>query len=182
VKLVTYTDEGQSDGNQPQCAICLADFACGEEAALLPCGHRFHADCAKQWFKCHEKRKKRTEFKCPMCRHDIMREGAASSTSVAPTDDEVEHPDVTAESASHLAKPEHDEDTVIVVISTAPTTEAVVPSRLSEGGEIDLHSVPHENAHEIVTTKETPKWQPSFEMKMETKETPRHISVDMAAS
>merc|ERR1712232_1455648 len=48
---------------QPQeCAICLACFASGTEAAKLPCGrnHIFHHDCLMEWLVRNPS--------CPLCR------------------------------------------------------------------------------------------------------------------
>ncbi|KAL3639834.1 hypothetical protein CASFOL_014802 [Castilleja foliolosa] len=44
-----------------ECAICLAEFAAGEEIRVLPqCGHSFHVGCIDKWFKSHSS--------CPSCR------------------------------------------------------------------------------------------------------------------
>ena len=45
------------------CSICLEDFDDGDRALLLPCKHRFHAQCVGHWF--HEHRE------CPNCRHEV---------------------------------------------------------------------------------------------------------------
>ncbi|KAK6116798.1 hypothetical protein DH2020_049428 [Rehmannia glutinosa] len=56
---------GELDGEQAarfsDCAICLADFAAGEEIRVLPqCGHGFHVVCIDTWLGCHSS--------CPSCR------------------------------------------------------------------------------------------------------------------
>ncbi|XP_040379891.1 E3 ubiquitin-protein ligase EL5-like [Oryza brachyantha] len=48
-----------------ECAICIAEFADGEEGRLLPrCGHRFHARCVDMWFQLHST--------CPLCRAAVL--------------------------------------------------------------------------------------------------------------
>ncbi|KAL6572115.1 RING-H2 finger protein atl80 [Orobanche minor] len=43
------------------CAICLAEFAAGEEIRVLPqCGHVFHVGCIDTWLGSHSS--------CPFCR------------------------------------------------------------------------------------------------------------------
>ncbi|KAG6422931.1 hypothetical protein SASPL_113314 [Salvia splendens] len=43
------------------CAICLAEFAAGDEIRVLPqCGHGFHAACVDTWLASHAS--------CPSCR------------------------------------------------------------------------------------------------------------------
>ncbi|CAA3000857.1 RING-H2 finger ATL8-like [Olea europaea subsp. europaea] len=43
------------------CAICLAEFASGEEVRVLPqCGHGFHVECVDTWLGSHSS--------CPSCR------------------------------------------------------------------------------------------------------------------
>ncbi|KAL3639835.1 hypothetical protein CASFOL_014803 [Castilleja foliolosa] len=44
-----------------ECAICLAEFAAGDEIRVLPqCGHSFHVGCIDTWLKSHSS--------CPSCR------------------------------------------------------------------------------------------------------------------
>ncbi|OEL22820.1 hypothetical protein BAE44_0016162 [Dichanthelium oligosanthes] len=48
-----------------ECAICIAEFADGEEGRLLPrCGHRFHARCVDAWFHFNTT--------CPLCRATVL--------------------------------------------------------------------------------------------------------------
>jgi hypothetical protein len=52
-------------GGKVECAICIAEFADGEEGRLLPrCGHRFHARCVDTWFSFHTT--------CPLCRATVL--------------------------------------------------------------------------------------------------------------
>ncbi|CAI9771452.1 unnamed protein product [Fraxinus pennsylvanica] len=46
------------------CAICLAEFAAGEEVRVLPkCGHCFHVECVDTWLGSHSS--------CPSCRQNL---------------------------------------------------------------------------------------------------------------
>jgi len=51
------------------CAICLADFADGEELRRAPCsgGHAFHPKCLRGWLE-------RSHATCPVCRGDVEQE------------------------------------------------------------------------------------------------------------
>jgi hypothetical protein len=44
----------------PECAICSEAFERDEEATVLPCGHLYHALCARGWLVMHAT--------CPICR------------------------------------------------------------------------------------------------------------------
>lgn len=53
-----------------ECAICIAEFADGEEGRLLPrCGHRFHTRCVDTWFRFHAT--------CPLCRATVLHDADA---------------------------------------------------------------------------------------------------------
>ena len=55
---------------QISCAICIEDFQDSEDESdkrtALPCGHVFHAECLKAWFK--------TSRTCPTCRVSVIEE------------------------------------------------------------------------------------------------------------
>ncbi|KAJ0966777.1 hypothetical protein J5N97_023694 [Dioscorea zingiberensis] len=52
-------------GRIAECAICLAEFAEGEEIRILPqCGHGFHAACVDTWLSSHSS--------CPSCRQILV--------------------------------------------------------------------------------------------------------------
>ncbi|CAI0542264.1 unnamed protein product, partial [Linum tenue] len=47
------------------CAICLVEFAVGDEFLVLPqCGHGFHVDCIDTWLGNHSS--------CPSCRQILV--------------------------------------------------------------------------------------------------------------
>lgn len=48
-----------------ECAICLAEFAVGDEIRVLPqCGHGFHVGCIDTWLGSHSS--------CPSCRQILV--------------------------------------------------------------------------------------------------------------
>jgi len=68
------------------CAICLADFADGEELRRTPCagGHAFHPKCLRGWFE-------RSHAACPVCRggaeHETAERRAVARPPGQPTAD-----------------------------------------------------------------------------------------------
>ncbi|GJM88359.1 hypothetical protein PR202_ga04414 [Eleusine coracana subsp. coracana] len=69
VQLPVFVHSSASDGGSSaaamECAICIAEFADGEQGRLLPrCGHRFHARCVDTWFRSHAT--------CPLCRDTVL--------------------------------------------------------------------------------------------------------------
>lgn len=59
---LTYGEDSEYAGKLGEdCAICLAEFATGEEIRVLPqCGHGFHVGCIDMWLESHSS--------CPSCR------------------------------------------------------------------------------------------------------------------
>ncbi|XP_052195680.1 RING-H2 finger protein ATL80-like [Diospyros lotus] len=52
-------------GGGAECAICLAEYAEGDEIRVLPqCGHGFHAVCVDTWLGSHSS--------CPSCRQILV--------------------------------------------------------------------------------------------------------------
>ncbi|RRT69261.1 hypothetical protein B296_00005666 [Ensete ventricosum] len=48
-----------------ECAICLTEFADGDDVRVLPqCGHGFHACCVDTWLRSHSS--------CPSCRQVLV--------------------------------------------------------------------------------------------------------------
>eukprot|EP00756_Hemistasia_phaeocysticola_P002643 Hpha_TRINITY_DN11798_c0_g2::TRINITY_DN11798_c0_g2_i1::g.31869::m.31869 len=45
---------------QDECALCLADFKCGDELRVLRCYHHFHAACVDDWLQ-------HWGTTCPLC-------------------------------------------------------------------------------------------------------------------
>ncbi|XP_062193287.1 RING-H2 finger protein ATL80-like [Phragmites australis] len=58
-------ERDQDQEERPECAICLAEFARGNEVRVLPpCGHWFHAACVDAWLL--------SSSTCPSCRRALV--------------------------------------------------------------------------------------------------------------
>ena len=62
-------EEGEKAGlvmtdEDRRCVVCKEDYQVGDEQLELPCQHRFHAECVKQWLKDYN-------HICPTCRSDV---------------------------------------------------------------------------------------------------------------
>ncbi|CAL5094441.1 unnamed protein product [Urochloa decumbens] len=89
----------EADAAAAECAICIAEFADGEEGRLLPrCGHRFHARCVDAWFRFHTT--------CPLCRASVLAASDAPppAAAAAPSAE-------PAATASQMPPPPHRTDT-----------------------------------------------------------------------
>jgi hypothetical protein len=76
--LASLRSLAASDEEVPACAICLDDFADGDQLRQLPCQHRFHTVCIDPWLT--EK-----SSQCPLCKANfasIQDEMDAGSTSL----------------------------------------------------------------------------------------------------
>lgn len=63
--LPKYTFTAEFSAQFSDCAICLAEFAVGDEIRVLPqCGHGFHMSCIDTWFRSHSS--------CPSCRQILV--------------------------------------------------------------------------------------------------------------
>ncbi|KAK7409850.1 hypothetical protein VNO78_00211 [Psophocarpus tetragonolobus] len=61
-KLTATTESAVKFGD---CAICLSEFAIGDEIRVLPqCGHGFHVSCIDAWLRSHSS--------CPSCRQILV--------------------------------------------------------------------------------------------------------------
>nr|UDO47770.1 hypothetical protein [Pandoravirus massiliensis] len=67
----THCNTRDGDG---ACAVCLDDFADGDQLRILPCAHAYHAACIDRWLANH--------IACPCCRAPVM---AQDARSCAPT-------------------------------------------------------------------------------------------------
>ena len=112
-KLPTVPFEGSDAGERPECAICLAEFARGDEVRVLPpCGHAFHAACVDTWLLCTST--------CPSCRSALVLAPASNSTT--------DPPRCCASAQAALAEPEY---SVAVAVAVAVVVERGGPCRTS---------------------------------------------------
>ncbi|XP_027353263.1 RING-H2 finger protein ATL5-like [Abrus precatorius] len=59
--LPTFTFSAATHRALHDCAVCLSEFADGDEGRVLPnCNHAFHSHCIDTWFVSHSN--------CPLCR------------------------------------------------------------------------------------------------------------------
>ena len=56
--------QGGASGDETTCAVCLDEFAAGEELRVLPCAHHFHTACIDKWL--HRKAAV-GQPSCPLC-------------------------------------------------------------------------------------------------------------------
>lgn len=62
---LTYDAAAATGKLTAECAICLAEYADGEEIRVLPqCGHGFHVGCVDTWLGSHSS--------CPSCRQILV--------------------------------------------------------------------------------------------------------------
>ncbi|RDY02160.1 RING-H2 finger protein ATL80, partial [Mucuna pruriens] len=63
--LPKHTATAESAVKFADCAICLTEFAAGDEIRVLPqCGHGFHVSCIDAWLRSHSS--------CPSCRQILV--------------------------------------------------------------------------------------------------------------
>ena len=107
---VPFEGAGGDGGEQPECAICLAEFARGDEVrALPPCGHAFHAACVDTWLLCTST--------CPSCRSALVLAPASNSTTDSPR--------CCASAQAALAEPEYSVAVAVVVERGGPCRTSV---------------------------------------------------------
>lgn len=62
---LTFTAESAAKFSSSECAICLSEFAAGDEILVLPqCSHTFHVACIETWLGSHSS--------CPSCRQILV--------------------------------------------------------------------------------------------------------------
>ncbi|CAH8334440.1 unnamed protein product [Eruca vesicaria subsp. sativa] len=62
---LTYSPDSPPAEKLAECAICLTEFAAGDELRVLPqCGHGFHVSCIDTWLGSHSS--------CPSCRQILV--------------------------------------------------------------------------------------------------------------
>eukprot|EP00249_Psilotum_nudum_P012108 c23583_g2_i1 orf=333-1490(+) len=71
--VIMYNDNGNVIAET--CAICLEEYAIGENLRILPCQHEFHVACIDQWLITQR------SF-CPICKQDVH----CKSVDVPPTE------------------------------------------------------------------------------------------------
>ncbi|RDX95898.1 RING-H2 finger protein ATL5, partial [Mucuna pruriens] len=63
--LPTFAFSAAAHRSLEDCAVCLSEFADGEQGRSLPnCNHAFHAHCIDTWFGSHST--------CPLCRTPVQ--------------------------------------------------------------------------------------------------------------
>ncbi|WVZ65807.1 hypothetical protein U9M48_015111 [Paspalum notatum var. saurae] len=102
---VPFGEEEKDGEERPECAICLAEFARGDEVRVLPpCAHAFHAGCVDTWLLCTST--------CPSCRSALL---------VAPEDT----PPCRASAQAPSTGPELSVAVAVVVVERGPCRTSV---------------------------------------------------------
>ena len=63
------TEEQEED----QCSICICEYESGEEVLTLPCKHKFHAGCIRQWLQ--------QSVRCPLCNQEVTSDFSNQTSS-----------------------------------------------------------------------------------------------------
>jgi len=62
---------GSGDADDgPSCVVCLEELEGGQDVASLPCMHKFHWQCIKEWVET-----KGANASCPICKTPLRHEG-----------------------------------------------------------------------------------------------------------
>ena len=106
---------------QNLCAICLAEFLCGEDTIGMPCAHVFHDYCLATY--ANELNKPIQQLQCPICSTQVVDDellAEAAETAVAckvveqnleeqnPQEPRGADPDHTEDSAEHSTEKDHE--------------------------------------------------------------------------
>ncbi|KAL9619635.1 MAG: hypothetical protein Q9160_005741 [Pyrenula sp. 1 TL-2023] len=109
-------------GRQVECVVCLEEYVDGLSRVMsLPCGHEFHAECITPWLTT----RRRT---CPICKGDVVRSMAQSSSSQSYTP------------ISPSSSLEDIQNTAVVTRNDEPT--AAIPIEDDHGYQDDYHDYP----------------------------------------
>ena len=72
-------DAAEGAGTEDTCAVCLGEFAAGEELRVLPCNHAFHVECVDRWLlDCGANRR---SVACPLCNTPLDTRAAMESAT-----------------------------------------------------------------------------------------------------
>eukprot|EP01096_Ripella_sp_DP13-Kostka_P009791 TRINITY_DN3772_c0_g2_i1.p1 TRINITY_DN3772_c0_g2~~TRINITY_DN3772_c0_g2_i1.p1 ORF type:complete len:217 (+),score=58.12 TRINITY_DN3772_c0_g2_i1:40-651(+) len=79
--LITFKQDDQQQQHffDSMCTICISDYSEGDEVRVLGCSdfHHFHKQCVDHWFSLNKL--------CPLCKQDITKIQALSSSSSTPS-------------------------------------------------------------------------------------------------
>lgn len=67
LQTVIFGNDAEDSTRETSCVICLEDFEPGAVLDIMPCSHRFHANCLEEWL--------RRNHSCPLCRFPLPRHG-----------------------------------------------------------------------------------------------------------
>jgi len=66
---VLKVTENDIEAENDECTICFDKLLVGDTALRIPCGHLFHADCARKWLE--------SSNQCPVCRYELPTDDAS---------------------------------------------------------------------------------------------------------
>ncbi|MCJ1403924.1 hypothetical protein MMC11_007147 [Xylographa trunciseda] len=117
------------NGKQVECVVCLEEYIDGVSRVMrLPCGHEFHAECITPWLTT----RRRT---CPICKGDVVRSLAATSTPSTPSPTTTSHPHY------HDTVPSDPDEIQAQAAETAnesPSSAIPIPRSSADDADLDL--------------------------------------------
>ncbi|MCJ1413832.1 hypothetical protein MMC32_000157 [Xylographa parallela] len=118
------------NGKQVECVVCLEEYIDGVSRVMkLPCGHEFHAECITPWLTT----RRRT---CPICKGDVVRSLATSSTPQTPSPTSPSHPyyhDLTTP-----ADPDAIQAQAAETANESPSSAIPIPRSAADDADLDL--------------------------------------------